>query len=139
MNRFDHFIHSLSDHELAIFVKYRRDGFLAKSKEKIDTEIKNRKLTPEKLESYSYEKLRIKTEGKIKNCSRCGSDILFTETSYNELPFNEFSSLEVASNTIRCRLCGLNPGKEKPKNIIKKVGRIITNLRNKRVKKWNSM
>lgn len=139
MSEFEKFINRLSDHEFAIFVKYRYDGFLAGSKEKIDQELKNRKLTADKLESYSKEELNSDGGEGPQKCLRCGSAKLFRETSYQEIPFNEFSSLEVASETQRCRLCGFNPGKEEPKNFTERLKRMFGSLKGKRISKWNSV
>ena len=76
MSEFDKFLAGIPDHELAIFFRYRYQGFLSKSKEKIDIEINNRKLSPEQLESYSNKKLIIEKSNEIKTCPRCGSDKL---------------------------------------------------------------
>lgn len=47
----------LSGHELSIFVGYRYYGFITELREKIITEVKNRKLTATQLEKYFNEKL----------------------------------------------------------------------------------
>ena len=139
MNEFEKFISRLSDHELAIFVKYRYDGFLAGSKEKIDKELKHRKLSADKLENYLKGKLNLNGGEDARKCLRCGSGKLFSETSYQEIPFNEFSSLEVASETHRCRLCGFNADKEEPKNFMDRIKRVLGSFRGKRISKWNSV
>lgn len=138
MKELDNFISSLSDHELAIFIRYRSDGFLSNTKEKIDAEVKRRNLTLAQLELYANEKLNIKSEGKKKRCPRCGSERLFEESNYTEIPFTEFSSLEIISNTNRCRLCGYNSDKANPKTFRERIIRFFRKIWNKRFYRWNS-
>src|SRR5680860_302989 len=114
MSELDNFISNLSDRELAIFFGYRYDRFLDKSKVKIDNEIRKRKLSPEKLKSLLDTKLNKVSINEIRSCTRCGSNKLFIETDYKEIPVSEFSSAEVAQVSFRCRLCGYNLDKTTP-------------------------
>jgi transposase-like protein len=139
MTEFEKFYGNLTDHELAIFVGYQYDGFLEKSKEKIAEEIRVRNLSSEELETFYNKKLNIGLEEGLKKCPRCGSEKLIIETDYNEKPITEFSSVEVAIDTYRCRLCGFNPDKETYKNIFDRIKRIFRNNRSKRIINWNSI
>jgi len=139
MSELDKFISSLSDHELAFFFGYRYNRFLENSRKKIDNEIRRRNLSPEKLKSLKEEKLVIKSVKESKSCPRCGSDKLFIETDYKELPVSEFSSAEVAIDSYRCKLCGYNAGKKPPKNFLERVGRIFKKNRTRRINKWNEI
>ncbi len=130
MSELDNFISSLSDHELAIFFGYRYDRFLDKSKEKIDKEIKKRNLSSEKLKSLLDTKLNNESIKDIRNCPRCGSNKLFIETDYKEIPISEFSSAEVAMDSYRCRLCGYNANKQTPKNFLERIKRIFKKKQN---------
>jgi hypothetical protein len=109
MNEFDNFIRSLTDHELAILVRYRYPGLLENSKQKINEEVKNRNLSISELNKYSKEKLKAESAKGSKQCVRCGSEKWFEEHEYSEKPFNEFSSVEVVTDSYRCLLCGYNP------------------------------
>jgi len=93
MNEFNKFIRSLTDHELAILVRYRYQGLLENSKQKINEEVKNRKLSVSELNRYSREKLNAEAAKGSKQCVRCGSEKWFEEHEYSEKPFNEFSSV----------------------------------------------
>ena len=77
MNDLDDFLHELSDNELAIFFWYRYEGFLAKSKMKIDSELEKRKLSRENLQSLLNTKLDKASSIDGETCPRCGSDKLF--------------------------------------------------------------
>lgn len=139
MNELDDFINSLTDHELAIFFGYRYKRFLDKSKMKIDKEIKMRNLSSEKLESLLNIKLNEDVQKDNRSCPRCGSDKLFIETDYKEIPVSEFTSAELALDSFRCRLCGYNPDKSNPKNFIERIKRIYKKTRTSRINKWNEI
>jgi hypothetical protein len=139
MNEFNKFIGSLTDHELAILVKYRYQGLLENSKQKINEEVKNRNLSISELNRYSSEKLNTKSAKGSKQCLRCGSEKWFEEHEYSEKPFNEFSSVEVVTDSYRCLLCGYNPFKETPKNFFQKLKKAVRLTKNKRFYKWNSL
>lgn len=126
MNKFDIFISSLTDHELAILVRYRYRGLLENSKQKINEEVKNRNLSVSELNRYSRAKLIAESAKGSKQCVRCGSEKWFEEHEYSEKPFNEFLSVEVVADTHRCMLCGYNPFKETPKNFFQKLKRVFS-------------
>jgi hypothetical protein len=139
MYKFDNLISSLTDHELAILVRYRYQGLLENTKQKINEEVKNRNLSVSELNRYSREKLKAESAKGSKQCVRCGSEKWFEEHEYSEKPFNEFSSVEVVADTYRCLLCGYNPIKETPKNFFQKLKRVIRLNKSKRFYKWNSL
>ncbi len=137
-SEFDSFIKNLSDHEFVIFVSYRYHGFLKKSKEKLKNEIKKRNLSSNEIEIYRSKKVDHNSEDKFKTCLRCGSEKLFVETDFEEKPVSELSSVEIAIDTYRCRLCGYNPDKETPKNLFRRVRKIFRNNKRTRIINWNS-
>ena len=139
MSELDNFIRGLSDHELAIFHGYRYENFLKASKVKIEEEIKKRKLSAEKLNLLLAAKLNKELSTEIRCCPRCNSEKLFIETDYKEIPVSEFSSAEVAVDSFRCRLCGFNAGKSRPKNLAEKLKRIYKKTRIRRINKWNEI
>ena len=139
MKELDNFIVGLTDHELAIFFAYRYEGFLKKSKIKIENEIKNRDLSSEKLKSLSKIKLNNELHKETKCCPRCGSKKLFMETDYREVPVSEFSSAEVATDSNRCRLCGYNPNKSNPKNFTERIRKVFKKTKMSRINKWNEL
>ncbi len=139
MKELDNFILGLSDHELAIFFGYRYGGFLNRSKLKIENEIKKRNLSSEKLKSLSNIKLNNDLTKETKCCPRCGSEKLFMETDYNEVPVSEFSSAEVATDSYRCRLCGYNHDKSKPENFAERIRQAFKRTRMRRINKWNEI
>ena len=139
MNKLDNFINSLSNHELAIFFEYRYNGFLKNSKEKIDTEINRRNLSPEQLKLLKDKKLIIDSSEETKFCQRCGSDKLFVETDYKEIPVNEFSSAEIAVDSYRCRICGYNADKKAPDNFFERIIRIFKKNGTQRINRGNEI
>ena len=139
MKELDYFLNNLSDHELAIFYGYRYLGFLDSSKEKINTEIKKRNLSREHLKSFLDKKLFNDSKEEKIECERCGSNKLFIETDYKEVPISEFSSAEIAMDSYRCRLCGFNTSKAKPKNLFDRVSRAFKKYRQSRINKWNEI
>lgn len=139
MSKFENFITNLSDHELAIFARYSYHGFLKKSKDRIDKEIKKRKLSPRKLEKYSRERLNADSFDKLNQCPRCGSTRRIIESDFWEIPFSEFSSIEMASDSNRCQLCSFNLEKISSKDFFKSIKRKWERLTNSRFSKWNSV
>lgn len=139
MKEFDHFIRNLSDHELVIFFGYRYNTFMLNSKEKIDEEIKRRNLSSEKLKSLFDTKLNIEPITENRSCLRCGSEKLYIETDYKEVPISEFSSAEIAMDSYRCRLCGFNAAKATPNNLLDRIKKIFKKSRKSRVNKWNEL
>ncbi len=139
MKELDNFLENLSDHELAIFYGYKYLGFLDSSKEKITNEIKKRNLLSEKLKSLKDKKLIYDSIEKSLNCQRCGSNKLFIEMDYKEIPISEFSSAEIAMESYRCRLCGFNANKSIPKNLFKKISRMFKKNGQSRINKWNEI
>lgn len=123
MSKFENFITNLTDHELAIFARYSYHGFLKKSKGRIDKEIKKRKLSAVKLERYSREKLTVESAEESNQCPRCGSTKRITETDFWEIPFSEFSSVEMASDSNRCQLCSFNLEKNLSKDFFERIKR----------------
>ncbi|MEJ2104946.1 MAG: hypothetical protein P8X47_10270 [Ignavibacteriaceae bacterium] len=109
----------LSDIELAKFVKYRLHDFLENSKQKIIEEVKVRNLTNEDLDNLFD--LTINTENETGFiCEQCGSSRFYKETDY-ELVQKSYGSYEVAVESNRCRICGLNPNKNTQKGLINKL------------------
>ena len=139
MKELDNFISGLTDHEIAVFFAYRYEGFLKKSKLKIENEIKNRNLSSEKLKSLSNIKLNKVLLKETRCCPRCGSEKLFMETDYKEVPVSEFSSAEVATDSYRCRLCGYNPDKSNPKNFANRILKVFKKTKMSRINKWNEL
>lgn len=139
MKVLDNFLSNLSDHELAIFFGFRYNTFLYKSKEKIDNEIKKRNLSPENLKSLKDKKLINESIEEIKKCPRCGSNKLFIETDFKEVPISEFSSAEIAMDSFRCRLCGFNANKSTPKNLLDRIKRMFKTNKRNRINKWNEI
>lgn len=137
MNEFKDFISSLTDHELAIFFGYRYNAFLENSQKKIDEQIKNRNLSSAKLELLKESKLGSDLSKESKTCPRCGSDRLFVESDYTEIPVSEVASAEIATDSYRCRLCGYNADKTRPKNFAERIKRMLG--RSRRVNKWNEI
>jgi len=139
MSAFDNFINSLSNAELAIFIRYRYPGFLESSRQKIDSEVKKRKLSSEYLEILSNKKIDAEIESEINHCPRCGSTRLFVETDFVEKPISEVSSVEIGIESLRCRLCGYNPDKNTPKTLTEKVKIFFWRGQNRRIVKWNEV
>jgi len=139
MNELENFLNKLTDHELAIFYMNRYAGFLENSKKKIDSEIVKRNLIQENLNLLGTQKLIIESVEKFQICQKCGSNRLFIETDYKEIPISEFSSAEIAMDSYRCRLCGFNPGKAVPKNGIDRFKKIFNKNKQSRVNKWNKI
>lgn len=117
MGKLENFLASLSDVELAIFIAYRYEGFIGTSKQKIKDVVAGRNLTEERLEQLYRKGLPSPSNKSVYCCPRCNSTKLYVETD-NELRTVRYSSYEVAVDTLRCRLCGYNPNKRSPKNLI---------------------
>ena len=139
MKALDRFLTNLSDHELAIFWRYRYHGFLDSSKEKITYEIKKRNLTIEQLKSFENKKLIIQSPEEKLKCVRCGSDKLYIESDYKEIPIAEFTSAEIAIDSYRCRLCGYNASKTTSNNLFNRIKRGFRNFGKSRFIKYNDI
>lgn len=116
MSRLEDFISTLSDTELAIFIAYQYDGFIGSSKQMIKEAVLKRKLTPDKLAELYKKGLSKPIDNSLHFCPRCYSTKLYVETDH-ELRTVRYYSYEVAVDSLRCRLCGYNPDKRKPKNL----------------------
>lgn len=139
MKELDKFLSTLTDHELAIFSAYRYNTFLEHSRQKITLEIKRRQLSREQLDEYFKLKLPTNESTQQRSCPRCGSNNFITETDYHEKPVSEFSSAEIATDTRRCRICGLNTDKIPPKNLFDRIIRVFSNNKSHRVERWNEI
>ncbi len=137
MNKLKDFLSGLSDQELAIFFEYRYHTFLENSKKMIDGEIASRNLSSEQLSLLKDRKLNCELSKEIRCCQRCGSDKLFVETDYTEMPVSEVASAEIATDSYRCRLCGYNADKSTSTNFTNRIKRVFG--RNWRVSKWNEL
>jgi len=135
MNKFEEFLNSLTDHELAKFIGYRFDEFLEESKRKIILETKNRNLDKSKLVELFNRPFGI-VSGKEK-CPNCGSLRLFIETDYDVRAKGSYSTVEVALYSKRCQICNYNSLKRKPKNLFDRIKIIWEKKENKRITKWN--
>ena len=129
-NRFNSFIKSLTDHELAIYIGYQSESFLAHSKEQIKQEIKDRNLTKEELEKYFKTKLSY-NEDNINICERCGSNKFFEDIDIEHQNSN-YTTYIIEVKTSRCRLCNYNPSKAREKNFFKRIKRFFVVDQNKK-------
>lgn len=120
MNDLNTFLQDLNNNELAVFIAYRFDDFMAKSKQKILSEVKNRGLSPDDLKRLYNTGLKIKSDSNLK-CPQCGSDHLFVETDYKLAQNSRRRSSELAVESNRCRICGFNPAKSPQKGLINKI------------------
>ncbi len=135
MDKLELFLKSLSDHELALFIGYRYTEFLEDSRKKIKQEAKRRHLDKKTLLQLFETPLELFTLNDT--CPRCGSDKLFTETNYDNIPKDRYGSKEVAIDTKRCQVCNYNPLKASPKNIFDRIRIILKRKQNERVINWN--
>lgn len=115
-SRLEDFISKLTDTELAIFIAYQYDGFIGSSKQKLKDAVLKRGLTSEKLSELFNKGLSKPEDNSLHFCPRCYSIKLYVETDH-ELETVKYYSYEVAVDTLRCRLCGYNPNKQKTKNL----------------------
>ncbi|PKQ60640.1 hypothetical protein BZG01_20675 [Labilibaculum manganireducens] len=120
MNDLNTFLQGLNDNELAVFITYRFDDFLAKSKQKIVSEVKRRGLSLEDLKLLSNIGLQVNSDSII-CCPQCNSDRFFVETDYELIQNTRGRSYEVAVDSNRCRICGYNPAKSPQKGLINKL------------------
>ena len=84
--------------------------------------------------NYTKKGLPIDDDNSEFYCPRCNSSRYIVETDY-ELMHDNMGGYEVAIETDRCRLCGFNPGKNKPKGIKERLKRIFGLYRRKRLKR----
>lgn len=114
-DKFNSFIESLNDHELAVYVGYQYEGLLNSSREKVKNEISSRNLTKTKLENYLNSKLKYIEE--VKYCEKCGSNKFYKDIDI-EYKNKKYSTTELEVQTNRCRLCNYNPSKVTEKKYI---------------------
>ncbi len=134
MSKLEDFISKLTDTELAIFIAYRYNGFISSSKQKIKDEASKRGLTTDKLTEIYNKGLSKPTDTKVSFCPRCYPTKLFIETD-QELRTIKYYSYEVAVDTMRCRLCGYNPDKRKPKKLFDAIKQKFVNNKTVRIPK----
>lgn len=120
MNDLNKFLHDLSDNELAVFIAYKFDDFLARSKQKIVSEVKKRGLSLGDLKLLYDKGLPVNSESPI-SCPQCKSDRFFVETDYELKQNSRGRSYEVAVDSNRCRICGYNPAKSPQKGFLNKL------------------
>ena len=130
--RFNTYINSLSNHELAIYIGYQYESLLKGSKKRVDEEIEERSLSKEDLKKLFDKQLN--NEKSETFCSRCGSNRLFTDVDVEFKNSNYFTS-EIEVTTKRCRLCNFNPSKSSNKNLISRIKQFFTGDPNKTEKK----
>lgn len=133
MNDLTTFLQDLNDNELAVFIAYRFDDFLAKSKQKIFNEMKRRDLSPEDLKVLYATGLQVESDSVI-NCPQCNSVRFFVETDY-ELVQHSRGNYEVAVDSNRCRICGYNPAKSTQKGFLNKLKQVLGFYEETRMKK----
>lgn len=114
MTNLEIFLKELTNSELAVFVGYRYREFLPNSKEKIKSEVQRRRLNQETLAELFMSGIQ---NANGENCQRCNSVRKISETD-RELRGGGTASYEVIVKTDRCQICGYNPAKRKPKNLI---------------------
>lgn len=115
--KFNSFIKSLSDHELAVYLKYQGDGLFPHAQQNVKDEIKFRHLTKVQLENLENTPLSYIEEGEF--CTRCGSNKIFNETDIEYNNGNNFTR-EIEVSSPRCSLCNYNPSKDE-KNLFQKI------------------
>lgn len=124
MNDLTTFLQDLNDNELAVFITYRFDDFLAKSKQKIVSQVKRRGLSLEDLKLLSNIGLQVDSDSII-SCPQCKSNKFFVETDYKLNQNSRGRSYEVAVDSNRCQICGYNPAKSPQKGLINKLKQIL--------------
>lgn len=135
MSNLELFLKKLSNSELAIFIGYRYGEFLSNSKEKIKAEVHRRKLSAENLSGLFNKGLNTEDNNEFKNnCPRCNSSRIIIEND-KELKSISYASYEVMVETNRCLLCGYNPDKRKPKNILDAIKQKLFSNKNVRTAK----
>jgi len=95
-------------------------------------EINKRKLTKDYLANLYNTPLDLKVESGTALCQRCGSNRVFNETDIEYRSTSNYNTREVEVDTIRCRLCGYNPAKAKPKNLLGRIKRLFNSNKTKK-------
>jgi 4-hydroxy-3-methylbut-2-en-1-yl diphosphate synthase IspG/GcpE len=124
MNDLTALLKYLNDNELAVFITYRFDDFLAKSKQKNVSEVKRRGLSLEDLKLLSNIGLQVNSDSII-SCPQCNSDRFFVETDYELIQKTRGKSYEIAIDSNRCQICGYNPAKSPQKGLINKLKQVL--------------
>lgn len=119
-SKFELFLESLNDHELAIYLGYQYESLLNHSREIIKKEIALRGLSKKQFEESLNTKLSYFDGIDIVHCERCGSNKFFEDID-TEYENGRYTTNVYEVKTKRCRLCNLNPSKEPPKNIVKRI------------------
>ena len=127
-SKFESFLKSLTDHELAIYVGYQNESFLKYSKEIVKTEINFRHLTKEQLDEYLNAQLSHNDDELF--CQQCGSN-RFIKDKDIEHGGGTYLSTETEVTTNRCRLCNYNPSKSTTKSLLKRIKELFTGDPNK--------
>lgn len=138
MSNLEVFLSKLTNHELSIFIGYRYNGFMEGSKEKIKKEAAQRNLSTEEIKRFLKTQIASKLETSNISCQKCGSQRLFIETDYEDVVRFQYLTAEMAIDTNRCRLCGYNPDKETPRNLIETIKRLFISNKKARFIKWKS-
>lgn len=110
MSRLLNFLKTLTDFELAQFYKFRYNQFLPGSKDKILSELKERGMDINSLNSYRQNK-RMKTESA--QCPKCHSNKFYTASEVETIEFMR-STIEVDEYYKTCLVCLFS--EEKPEN-----------------------
>ncbi|MFA8435332.1 MAG: hypothetical protein ACEPOZ_12510 [Marinifilaceae bacterium] len=133
MKNLNKFLSSLDDTELSIFIAYRFEDFLDRSRNKISAEVKRRKLNKSDLKKLLEKGLPANTQNPFA-CPQYNSSRFSIETDY-ELRQKNYGSYEVAVETNRCQLCGFNPGKSTQKELVEKLKQIFGFYKKEHLKK----
>lgn len=130
--RFDTFINSLSDHELAVYIGYQYESLLKGAKEQIDEEIEGRCLSKKQQKELFDEQLN--NDESKSFCLRCGSNRFFNDVDIEFENSDHFTS-EIEVITKRCRLCNYNPSKSSNRNLLSRIKQFFMGDPNKTKKK----
>lgn len=126
------FITHLNNNELCIYTHYHEMGLLPESRKLLQGELKKRGLTSYQVKKRASQPLTKKQPIPNGYCQRCGSRYLFTETDYAYKVGRAHSTKKVAYDSFRCQLCGFNPDKEPPKNLVNRIKRYFTRIKKER-------
>lgn len=118
--KFETLIKNLTDHELAIYVGYQYENMLKHARASLKQEISERGLTKTQLEMFFKERLVYPDHEAQKCCERCGSNKFFDDID-TEYVNKKYTADVYEVKSSRCRLCNLNPSKEPPKNLLKRL------------------
>jgi hypothetical protein len=119
-SKFEQFLESLDDHELSIYIGYQYESLLNHSREILKNEIALRGLSKKRLEELLNTKFSYLNGIESARCERCGSNKFFEDID-TEYGNGKYTTNVYEVKTKRCRLCNLNPSKDPPKNIVKRI------------------